>query len=46
MMNLEWLGFVRLTGNDFLDVVLLQLAAVVVAFGYAEYLTRRDGGVA
>jgi hypothetical protein len=44
-MNLEWLDFVRLTGNDFVDVVVLQLATVAIAFGYAEYLTRRDGGV-
>lgn len=40
-MNLEWLALVRVTGNDFIDVALLQLAAVAIAFGYAEILTRR-----
>ena len=40
-MNLDLISFVRLTGNDFIDVVILQLAAIAIAFGYAEFLTRR-----
>jgi hypothetical protein len=40
-MNLDLISIVRLTGNDFIDVAILQLAAVAIAFCYAEILTRR-----
>lgn len=40
MINLDLISMVRLTGNDFLDVVILQLAAIGIAMGLAEYLTR------
>lgn len=40
MINLDWISFCRLTGNDFLDAALLQLAAIGIAMGLAEYLTR------
>jgi hypothetical protein len=39
-MNLDWVSMVRVTGNDFVDVAILQLAAIGIAFGYAEILTR------
>jgi len=41
MSNLDLLSLVRLTGNDFIDVAILQLAAIAIAMGYAEYLTRK-----
>jgi hypothetical protein len=41
-MNLDLVSMVRLTGNDFIDVAILQLAAIGIAFGYAEILTRRS----
>jgi hypothetical protein len=40
MINLDLISMVRLTGNDFLDVAILQLAAIGIAIGLAEYLTR------
>lgn len=40
-MSLEFLSMCRLTGNDFLDAMILQLAAIGIAMAYAEYLTRR-----
>jgi len=40
-MNLASLDFLRLTGNDFIDVAIIQLAAIAIAFGYAEIVTRR-----
>jgi hypothetical protein len=41
MMNIDLISMVRLTGHDFLDVLILQLAAIGIAMAYAEYLTRR-----
>jgi hypothetical protein len=41
MSNLDLISMVRLTGNDVLDVAILQLAAIAIAMGYAEYLTRK-----
>jgi hypothetical protein len=41
MSNIDLISMVRLTGNDFIDVAILQLAAIAIAMGYAEYLTRR-----
>jgi len=41
MSNLDLLSLVRLTGNDFIDVAILQLVAIAIAMGYAEYLTRK-----
>lgn len=40
-MNLDLISFARLTGNDFIDVAILQLTAIAIAFGYAELLTRK-----
>lgn len=40
-MNLDLTSSARLTGNDFIDVAILQLVAIAIAFGYAELLTRR-----
>lgn len=40
-MILALIDFLRITGNDFIDVAILQLAAIAIAFGYAEILTRR-----
>jgi len=40
-MNLDFISFVRVTGNDFIDVAIIQLAAIAIAFGYAEIITRR-----
>jgi hypothetical protein len=39
-MNLDLIDFVRITGNDFLDVVILQLVTIAIAFGSAELATR------
>jgi hypothetical protein len=41
MSNIDLISMVRLTGNDFIDVAILQLAAIAIAMGYAEHLTRR-----
>jgi hypothetical protein len=40
-MNLDLISFVRVTGNDFIDIAILQLAVIAIAFGYAEIITRR-----
>jgi hypothetical protein len=39
-MNLDLISIVRLTGNDFLDVAIIQITAIAIAFGYAELATR------